>query len=156
MSVLYPCIYCTEDGHCKKYSNEEVTSWCVLGPCEDEKHSNADRIRSMTDEELAMWLTDFCCATVGNAAEARVAMYHCGMLEYLKQPPDSLSEIGQNTTSGCGRCDKCRINDKAREYVDNCPNMELDQDMGRHIPYCSITNEPCDLHCRRPSDGLPV
>lgn len=49
------------------------------------KKTNADRIRSMTDEELAMWLTDFCCATVGNAADARVAMYHCGMLEWLKQ-----------------------------------------------------------------------
>ena len=83
------------------FSDEEVTP----------KQTNADRIRAMSDEELAMWLTDFCCATVGNAAEARVAMYHCGMLEYLKQPPDSLSEIGQNTTSGCGKCDKCRIND---------------------------------------------
>lgn len=53
MSRLYPCVYCTEDGYCKKYSDEEVTSWCVQSPCKDEKPSNADRIRSMTDEELA-------------------------------------------------------------------------------------------------------
>lgn len=53
MSRLYPCVYCTEDGYCKKYSDEEVTSWCVQSPCKDEKPSNADRIRAMTDEELA-------------------------------------------------------------------------------------------------------
>lgn len=53
MSRLYPCVYCTEDGYCKKYSDEHVTSWCVQSPCKDEKPSNADRIRSMTDEELA-------------------------------------------------------------------------------------------------------
>lgn len=57
MSKLYPCVYCTEDGYCKKYSDEYVTSWCVQGPCKDEKPSNADRIRSMNDEELAEWLT---------------------------------------------------------------------------------------------------
>lgn len=62
MSRLYPCVYCTEDGYCKKYSDDEATSWCVLGPCKDEKPSNADRIRSMTDEELAEFLNgkNFC------------------------------------------------------------------------------------------------
>lgn len=53
MSRIYPCVYCTEDGYCKKYSDEEVTSWCVQGPCEYEKPSNADCIRAMSDEELA-------------------------------------------------------------------------------------------------------
>lgn len=53
MSRFYPCMYCTEDGYCKKYSDEEVVSWCIQGPCKDEKPSNADRIRAMTDEELA-------------------------------------------------------------------------------------------------------
>lgn len=53
MSRIYPCVYCTEDGYCEKYSDEEVTSWCVQGPCKDERPSNADRIRAMTDEELA-------------------------------------------------------------------------------------------------------
>lgn len=56
MSRPYPCVYCTEDGYCKKFSDEEVVSWCVLGPCKDEKPSNGDRIRIMTDEELAEWL----------------------------------------------------------------------------------------------------
>ena len=58
MSKLYPCIYYTEDGHCEKYSDDEVTSWCVLGPCEYETPSNADRIRRMSDEELAEFLWD--------------------------------------------------------------------------------------------------
>ena len=56
MSRLYPCVYCTEDGYCKKYSDDEVTSWCVQSPCKDEKPSNADRIRAMTDEELAEFI----------------------------------------------------------------------------------------------------
>jgi len=55
MSRLYPCIYCTEDGYCKKFSDKEVVSWCVQGPCKDEKPSNADRIRVMTDEEIEDW-----------------------------------------------------------------------------------------------------
>ncbi len=53
MSKIYPCIYCTEDGYCKKFSDEEAISWCVQGPCQYEKPSNADRIRAMSDEELA-------------------------------------------------------------------------------------------------------
>lgn len=57
MSRLYPCVYCTEDGYCKKYSDEEVTSWCVQGPCKDERPSNADKIRAMTDEELAEFIS---------------------------------------------------------------------------------------------------
>ena len=66
MSRLYPCVYCTEDGYCKKYSDDEVTSWCVQGPCKDEKPSNADRIRSMKDEELAKFI-----------ASQRTDCYHC-------------------------------------------------------------------------------
>ena len=58
MSKPYPCVYCTEDGYCKKYSDEQVTSWCVQSPCKDEKPSNADRIRGMSDEELAEFLWD--------------------------------------------------------------------------------------------------
>lgn len=55
MSRLYPCVYCTEDGYCKKFSDKEVVSWCVQGPCKYEKPSNADRIREMTDEEIEDW-----------------------------------------------------------------------------------------------------
>ena len=53
MSKWYPCIYCTEDLHCTKYSDDDSESWCVLGPCTAETPSNGDKIRRMTDEELA-------------------------------------------------------------------------------------------------------
>ena len=55
MSKAYPCIYCTDDLECTKYTDEKSTSFCVMGPCHDEKPSHADRIRAMTDEELAAW-----------------------------------------------------------------------------------------------------
>ena len=51
-----PCVY-WNDGKCKKFSDDIVTSWCVEGPCTSETPSNADRIRSMSDEELAEFLT---------------------------------------------------------------------------------------------------
>ena len=59
MSKFYPCAYCTEDGYCKKFSDEKVTSWCIQGPCKDKKPSNGDRIRAMTDEELAKIFVEF-------------------------------------------------------------------------------------------------
>lgn len=42
----------------KKFSVNGVLSYCVDGPCADEVMTNADRIRSMSDEELA----DFICS----------------------------------------------------------------------------------------------
>ena len=70
MSKPYPCVYCTEDGYCKKYSDEQVTSWCVQSPCKDEKPSNADRIRAMTDEELCAFLCDLTDCPVCPGSEA--------------------------------------------------------------------------------------
>ena len=55
MSKDYPCIY-WNDEKCKKFSDDSVTSWCVWSPCDSQTPSNADRIRSMTDEELALWI----------------------------------------------------------------------------------------------------
>lgn len=50
------CIYRTDDGLCKKHSTDVITSYCVDGPCMEEALTNADRIRSMNDEELARQL----------------------------------------------------------------------------------------------------
>ena len=87
MSRLYPCVYCTEDGYCKKYSDEEVTSWCVQSPCKDEKPSNADRIRGMTDEELAKFLTteDMCELICSPAPPHCDGQCKQKMLDWLKQ-----------------------------------------------------------------------
>lgn len=51
------CYYRTADGMCKKHSDNVFTAYCVEGPCPDDTPTNADRIRSMSDEELADELT---------------------------------------------------------------------------------------------------
>ena len=58
MSIEYPCVH-FDKGKCKKFSDDKVTSWCVEGPCGEQMLSNADRIRVMSDEELAEFLGDW-------------------------------------------------------------------------------------------------
>ena len=55
--MAHGCTYCTDDFHCEKFTDEKYTSWCYGKdyPCKDRRISNADRIRAMTDEELAEW-----------------------------------------------------------------------------------------------------
>lgn len=62
MSREYPCIYFEEDGVCRKLSSDTDFQYCMMGPCPEQKLSNADRIRAMIDEELAETLcsADFC------------------------------------------------------------------------------------------------
>lgn len=57
--MAHGCTYCTDDFHCKKFTDEKYTSWCYGKdyPCKGRRISNADRIRSMSDEELARWLS---------------------------------------------------------------------------------------------------
>ena len=50
-----------ETGWCKLHSDWSspmpVIEYCIEGPCPDEKHpTNADRIRGMSDEDLAEFL----------------------------------------------------------------------------------------------------
>ena len=79
MSKDYPCIY-WNDGKCKKFSDDNITSWCVWDPCDSQTPSNADRIRSMSDEELAMLLYEIGYYRGWNALE--------GTLEWLQQPAE--------------------------------------------------------------------
>lgn len=65
MSKEYPCVY-YEKKLCKKFSKNGFTSFCVMGPCPHETPSNADRIRSMSDEKLA----DFLAYTWATSARA--------------------------------------------------------------------------------------
>lgn len=53
------CIYKTDEGRCKKFSDDKTTSYCVDAPCEYEKLSNYDRIRNMSVEEMAEFLMDW-------------------------------------------------------------------------------------------------
>ena len=78
MSLEYPCVY-QYKGKCKKFSGGNITSWCVWGPCDDQTPSNADKIREMTDEQLARWLE-----YEGGGACAEV----CGWLDWLKLPAE--------------------------------------------------------------------
>lgn len=54
------CVYRTSDDKCEFYSDygKSIVSYCDFADCEDKKPSNADRIRQMTDEELAEWMYD--------------------------------------------------------------------------------------------------
>lgn len=57
MSREYPCIYFEKDGKCRKFSDDyRFVSYCVMGACPEQKLSNADRIRAMSDEELAQFI----------------------------------------------------------------------------------------------------
>ena len=82
MSKDYPCVY-WNDGKCKKFFDDDITSWCVRNPCDSQTPSNADRIRSMTDEELARWLE-----YEGGGACAE--MY--GWLNWLQQPAEDIGD----------------------------------------------------------------
>ena len=74
MSNKYPCIY-YDNGKCQKFSDEKYNSWCDFDQCEHQTPSIGDRIRSMSDEELAEWIITtqqsamaFVCESVGFSA----------------------------------------------------------------------------------------
>ena len=77
MSKDYPCVY-WNDGRCKKFSYDDITSWCVWNSCDSQTPSNADKIRAMSDEELAKLL----CCTGWRMIEQK----EC--LEWLQQPAE--------------------------------------------------------------------
>ena len=97
MSKDYPCIY-WNDGKCKKFSDDKVTSWCVWSPCASQTPSNADRIRSMSDEGLAVFLDGFssrCLDCAEDAKNQSCPIYKEGhycrpqeIMEWLRQPAE--------------------------------------------------------------------
>ena len=78
MSIEYPCVH-WENGMCKYFSDDEVKSYCVEGPCDASTPSNGDHIRSMTDEELA----DFLEGEFGNMVTGTA-------LGWLKEPKEDV------------------------------------------------------------------
>lgn len=97
MSEGYPCIYFEKDGKCRKFSDDTYISYCVTGPCTEQKLSNADRIRAMSDEELAEELVIeieglfpslvYVPMATGNIYISRDKAEK-EMLEYLQQPAE--------------------------------------------------------------------
>ena len=83
MSIEYPCVH-FDKGKCKKFSDDKITSWCVFSPCASQTPTNADRIRSMSDEELkkficSMFKCEFCDFELGE---------RCGLLNWLQMPAE--------------------------------------------------------------------
>ena len=72
------CVYRTAEGICKKFSGNGVLSYCVDGPCPDDVLTNADRIRSMNDEELAEMFAGMAEEVPSDNVQA--------WLEWLQQP----------------------------------------------------------------------
>lgn len=77
------CVYRTTDGKCEFYSDhgKGIVSWCDFDDCEEKKPSNADRIRSMSDEELAKWIA---FETEGIGFDS-FEEFEKGWLEWLKE-----------------------------------------------------------------------
>ena len=84
MSIEYPCVH-WDKGKCKKFSDDSVTSWCVWNPCASQTPSNADKIRSMSDEELAMRLYEIACDGIGYGSGWFTPK---GTLKWLQQPAE--------------------------------------------------------------------
>ena len=92
MSTEYPCIYWEKDGKCRRFSDDTYISYCVMGPCPEQRLSNADRIRAKSDEELAKYLSNPCDCAVD---PERDGYRECGndlcvkyLLEWLQQPAE--------------------------------------------------------------------
>ena len=89
--MAHGCTYCTDDFHCEKFTDEKYTSWCYGKdyPCKDRRISNADRIRAMTDEELAQLFADDNCGycRIHDFCFAKGCQINCEdvWLDWLKQ-----------------------------------------------------------------------
>ena len=79
------CIYRTRSDLCMKFTTEQSVSFCVGKKCPDRKESNADRIRSMTDEELANTITDDLCDRVCHSPLSCDVNCETQVLAWLKQ-----------------------------------------------------------------------
>ena len=88
MSNKYPCVY-YDNGKCQKFSDEKYNSWCDFDQCEFQTPSNGDRIRAMSDEELAVFLhTSFSCYGCPARIVCESADLDCDdiVFDWIKQP----------------------------------------------------------------------
>ena len=96
MSMEYPCIYFEKNGRCRKFSDDTSVSYCVMGPCPEQTLSNADRIRAMSDEELAEFISRIEIGDFGQQVYGKTfcdmckGQYECDdcRLWWLQQPAE--------------------------------------------------------------------
>lgn len=100
MSAEYPCIYFENNGKCRKFSDDTAVSYCVMGPCPEQTLSNADRIRAMSDEELASEMNQRSISTLcdivcqGDCKAIATLNKTCGevckeiIMKWLQQPAE--------------------------------------------------------------------
>lgn len=162
MSREYPCVY-HKDGKCEKHQEPGYVSWCVMGPCSEETPSNADRIRAMSDEELAEWLNSFggdlfcpnkkeCVELVNADRDIPAERCHRCIMDWLQQP------VGGRMTTMCdfiqcgppeGRCGGACTGAAARNVRES---VYPDGDTGiLACPRCGsseyLTNEDGNKNC---------
>ena len=81
------CVYRSQFDMCEKHKEKDkkkgIRRWCDFENCEYKHPSNSDRIRTMTDEELAVLLEGCIC------------------------PKDPCPDIDRDTPMGKKRCTKC-------------------------------------------------
>lgn len=91
MSKEYPCIYFRPGtgGLCSYGGDLSEANICVFGPCENETPSNGDRIRAMSDEELAKWflIVGICIRDFEDCKCDGVSCRQCRM-NWLQQPAE--------------------------------------------------------------------
>ena len=96
MSMEYPCIYFEKNGRCRKFSDDTAVSYCVMGPCPEQTLSNADRIRAMSDEGLAEFISRIEIGDFGQQVYGKTfcdmckGQYECDdcRLWWLQQPAE--------------------------------------------------------------------
>lgn len=94
--MLSECKFRAADGECLRERAFPYKEFCIDGPCPHyTEPTNADRIRSMTDEELANFVSLCCgwtCAECPVGKECNGDECFCTWLEWLKQEAQCTSE----------------------------------------------------------------
>ena len=81
------CIYRTKDGECDLYSEGgKFKAYCDMEHCDNIAPTNADRIRAMTDEEMAEFCAGLGCHP-GASRETCKGVNQCQAcwLDWLRQ-----------------------------------------------------------------------
>ena len=90
------CKHKRKDGVCLQDLEYVYKGFCVDGPCSCfEPQTNADRIRSMTDEELADWIAYWetrCYKRVEPLAYCDTENFAKQILDWLKSPVEEIND----------------------------------------------------------------